>query len=608
MADFEDQTRSLERELDGLFASVSVSLAPSVVEALADEQIDKEALLALRPDDLVELNLDGETERRVLEAQKLLSREASLEALLDAFVAEADAAQAELAARDEAIRAAVERCVRRERAFGPEATVELFGSALNGLRVGWSADVDLCVRSPAHARDADAARRAADEAAALEAASGAVAIARRARDCASKLRTARDAAARAAARRRDAEAAGDAKAAARHAERAAHHADRVPDLEADDAAARAAATPAVDAAVRARERADRLADKCKKVVYPLSKALRAANFADLEVVRHARVPLVKASFRGVAVDVVPGNDLAVVNSRLLRAYCGQRDCRRLCLLAKRWAGARGLNRAPDGFLSSYAHTLTVLHFCLVEGVLARADIDRRFGTSRPDFEILSLGPIRVDSADFWTDRLRSSSPRSTAEESGADRSITLTLKSGRRFDVRAGPRGRPPRCRGARGRAEGVAPGPRRHLRRPGPAAGLRAVPARAAAGLLCLHGRRRERRRRAELPRARAGRRRQGRRLPLPEGALEAQVRGRGGPVRRAAQRRGPVPRARRASEPRRRGDPRGRRIFNPTSMRAYATVSTQALRPGFENSTRAIDPSKDQPNRLRCDRAREF
>ena len=158
MADFEDQTRSLERELDGLFASVSVSLAPSVVEALADEQIDKEALLALRPDDLVELNLDGETERRVLEAQKLLSREASLEALLDAFVAEADAAQAELAGRDEAIRAAVERGVRRERAFGPEATVELFGSALNGLRVGWSADVDLCVRSPAHARDAQAVR------------------------------------------------------------------------------------------------------------------------------------------------------------------------------------------------------------------------------------------------------------------------------------------------------------------------------------------------------------------------------------------------------------------------------------------------------------------
>ena len=47
------------------------------------------------------------------------------------------------------------------------------------------------------------------------------------------------------------------------------------------------------------------------------------------------------------------------------------------------------------------------------------------------------------------------------------------------------------------------------------------------------------------------------------------------------------------------------GNQIFNPTSMCAYATVSMQAFR--FENSTRAIDPSKNQPNRLRCDRARE-
>jgi hypothetical protein len=35
---------------------------------------------------------------------------------------------------------------------------------------------------------------------------------------------------------------------------------------------------------------------------------------------------------------------------------------------------------------------------------------------------------------------------------------------------------------------------------------------------------------------------------------------------------------------------------------------VSTRALRLCFENSTRAIDSSKNQPNRLRCDRAREF
>ena len=47
---------------------------------------------------------------------------------------------------------------------------------------------------------------------------------------------------------------------------------------------------------------------------------------------------------------------------------------------------------------------------------------------------------------------------------------------------------------------------------------------------------------------------------------------------------------------------------IFNPTSMCAYSNVLTRALPPCFENSTRAIDPSKNQPNRLRFDRARAF
>ena len=50
------------------------------------------------------------------------------------------------------------------------------------------------------------------------------------------------------------------------------------------------------------------------------------------------------------------------------------------------------------------------------------------------------------------------------------------------------------------------------------------------------------------------------------------------------------------------------GNQIFNPTSMCAYATVLMQALRLCFDNSTRALDSSKNQPNRLRFDRAREF
>ena len=47
---------------------------------------------------------------------------------------------------------------------------------------------------------------------------------------------------------------------------------------------------------------------------------------------------------------------------------------------------------------------------------------------------------------------------------------------------------------------------------------------------------------------------------------------------------------------------------IFNPTSMCAYSNVLTRALPPCFENSLRAIESSKNEPNRLRFDRAREF
>ena len=60
----------------------------------------------------------------------------------------------------------------------------------------------------------------------------------------------------------------------------------------------------------------------------------------------------------------------------------------------------------------------------------RAEINRRFGTSRPNVEILELGHIEVRSADFWTNRVLSSSARSRAKESGPNRSMTRALKSG----------------------------------------------------------------------------------------------------------------------------------------------------------------------------------
>ncbi|KAH8094057.1 hypothetical protein JL720_4046 [Aureococcus anophagefferens] len=50
------------------------------------------------------------------------------------------------------------------------------------------------------------------------------------------------------------------------------------------------------------------------------------------------------------------------------------------------------------------------------------------------------------------------------------------------------------------------------------------------------------------------------------------------------------------------------GKQIFNPTSMFVYSTVSTRGFLPCFENSTKAIDASKNQANRRRFDRDREF
>ena len=60
-------------------------------------------------------------------------------------------------------------------------------------------------------------------------------------------------------------------------------------------------------------------------------------------------------------------------------------------------------------------------------VVIRAECDRGFGTSRPNFEPRSLGHIDVDSADFWTNRWLSSNARRRAEEFVSRH--TRTLKS-----------------------------------------------------------------------------------------------------------------------------------------------------------------------------------
>jgi len=58
------------------------------------------------------------------------------------------------------------------------------------------------------------------------------------------------------------------------------------------------------------------------------------------------------------------------------------------------------------------------------------EIDQWNALSSKNFKRLYLGQIEVDSADFWTNRLLSSSSRSTVEELASKLSHTRTLKSG----------------------------------------------------------------------------------------------------------------------------------------------------------------------------------
>ena len=58
------------------------------------------------------------------------------------------------------------------------------------------------------------------------------------------------------------------------------------------------------------------------------------------------------------------------------------------------------------------------------------EINRWNGRVQQNFKPLYLGQIALDSADFWTNRLLSSSSRSTVEELASRPSHTRTLKSG----------------------------------------------------------------------------------------------------------------------------------------------------------------------------------
>ncbi|KAF9347646.1 hypothetical protein BGX26_000886 [Mortierella sp. AD094] len=95
------------------------------------------------------------------------------------------------------------------------------------------------------------------------------------------------------------------------------------------------------------------------------------EFENILQLKRARVPIVKLNhINGIACDIGYQNDLAIWNTRLLRAYCRiDTRVRDVVVVIKKWAKCRKINNPYTGSLSSYAYVLLVIHVLQRQGVL-----------------------------------------------------------------------------------------------------------------------------------------------------------------------------------------------------------------------------------------------
>ena len=123
--------------------------------------------------------------------------------------------------------------------------------------------------------------------------------------------------------------------------------------------------------------------------------------------------LIRAQTKAMGSDDSPPGALALPGGRVAGPQVVKLLDAREC-----YRRARGKAIASRGS-NAWRDDPTVVH-CV--------DSKHWFGWSPPNFRTLYLGQIEVDSADFWTNRLLSSSSRSTAESLASKPSNTLTLK------------------------------------------------------------------------------------------------------------------------------------------------------------------------------------
>eukprot|EP01043_Picozoa_sp_COSAG02_P024633 COSAG02_NODE_1353_length_13103_cov_74.629652_3_plen_462_part_00 len=104
----------------------------------------------------------------------------------------------------------------------------------------------------------------------------------------------------------------------------------------------------------------------QKLVKQLAGLMRRdASFITTKAVPEARVPIVRSvlAVGGLQCDLSICNELAVLNSKLLRAYLlADPRVRPLALLVRAWGAARGIMSPRTGGLTSYAMLLLLLSY------------------------------------------------------------------------------------------------------------------------------------------------------------------------------------------------------------------------------------------------------
>lgn len=98
----------------------------------------------------------------------------------------------------------------------------------------------------------------------------------------------------------------------------------------------------------------------------LERALKGSAFTVKDVVKKARVPLLKLDYKGQELDLSVNNPRPLQNTLLLKDYAQlHSNVTDLVLLVKLWAQANRLKGAPARHLSSYALTLMVIYYLQV---------------------------------------------------------------------------------------------------------------------------------------------------------------------------------------------------------------------------------------------------